>query len=46
MASMTKLCKERFEAFETAGKAEGLTPIPLADMAKRYASGSLDPVTT
>ena len=46
MASMTKLCKERFEAFETAGKAEGLTPIPLAEMAKRYASGSLDPVTT
>ncbi len=42
--AMTKLCKERFELFGTAGQANKINPIPLRDMAKRYASGSLDPV--
>ena len=43
MAAMKKLCKERFEQFGTAGNAPKIKPIPLADMAKRYKSGSLDP---
>jgi len=42
--AMTKLCKERFELFNTAGQAAKIKPIALRDMAKRYASGSLDPV--
>ncbi len=42
--AMTKLCKERFELFWTAGQASKITPVPLREMAKRYASGSLDPV--
>ncbi|WP_284778165.1 class II fructose-bisphosphate aldolase [Agrobacterium sp. lyk4-40-TYG-31] len=44
--AMTKLCKERFELFWTAGQASKITPIPLRDMAKRYASGELDPVVS
>jgi len=36
------LCQDRFEQFETAGKASKITPISVADMAKQYASGSLD----
>jgi fructose-bisphosphate aldolase class II len=44
MNALTKLCTERFEQFGTAGHASAIKPIPLADMAKRYASGSLDPV--
>ena len=43
MAAMKKLCIERFEAFGTAGHADRIKPIPVGDMAKRYASGSLDP---
>ena len=43
IAAMQKLCKERFEQFGAAGQADRIKPIPLADMAKRYASGSLDP---
>ena len=40
---MTKLCVERFEAFGTAGHADKIKAIPMADMAKRYADGSLAP---
>jgi fructose-bisphosphate aldolase class II len=40
--SMKVLCQDRFEQFETAGKASKITPISVADMAKQYASGSLD----
>ena len=40
---MKKLCMERFEEFGTAGNADKIKPLPLAEMAKRYASGSLDP---
>ena len=43
MVEMKKLCIERFEAFGTAGHADRIRPIPLAEMAKRYAAGSLDP---
>ncbi len=41
--AMRKVCRERFEAFGTAGHAASITPIPMDEMAKRYASGSLDP---
>ncbi len=42
-AAMQKLCAERYEQFNAAGKAAKIKIIPLADMAKRYASGALDP---
>ncbi|PDT46585.1 fructose-bisphosphate aldolase class II [Sinorhizobium fredii] len=41
MMALSKLCRERFEAFGTAGRANGITAIPLAEMAKRYRAGSL-----
>jgi fructose-bisphosphate aldolase class II len=42
--AMTKLCKQRLEEFGTAGKASKITRvIPLAEMAKRYTAGALDP---
>lgn len=43
MEAMTKLCKDRFEAFDTAGWAGKIKPVSVAAMAKRYASGELDP---
>jgi fructose-bisphosphate aldolase class II len=46
MAALDKLCRERFEAFGTAGHATRIKPLPLAAMAKRYASGALAPKTT
>ncbi|MDQ0347455.1 class II fructose-bisphosphate aldolase [Ancylobacter vacuolatus] len=44
MDAMRDLCRERFEQFGTAGHASQIKVLPLAAMAKRYASGSLDPV--
>jgi len=45
MDAMTKLCKQRFEEFGTAGKASKFGRIhTLAEMAKLYAAGKLDPV--
>ncbi len=41
MAIMEKLCIERFDAFGAAGHAENITPIPMDDMAKRYADGTI-----
>ena len=41
--AMTKVCKARFESFGTAGNASKIKVIPMADMAKRYAAGELDP---
>ncbi|MBL4806463.1 MAG: fructose-bisphosphate aldolase class II [Rhodobacteraceae bacterium] len=41
MAAMEKLCIERFEAFGAAGHAGNIKIIPMDDMAKRYADGSL-----
>ena len=43
MDAMETLCRDRFEAFETAGKASAIRVVPLDEMADRYASGSLDP---
>ncbi|WP_111559029.1 class II fructose-bisphosphate aldolase [Paracoccus sediminilitoris] len=36
MAMMAQVCKDRFEAFGTAGNADKLQPLPLAAMAARY----------
>jgi len=41
--SMMALCKRRFEEFGTAGNASKITTVSLAEMAKRYRSGALDP---
>jgi fructose-bisphosphate aldolase class II len=46
MEAMAKVCRDRFEAFGTAGKASGIKVIPMSDMAERYASGALDPSAT
>ena len=43
--AMRDLCRDRFERFGTAGNAAKITAIPLDEMAKRYASGALDPQT-
>src|SRR5229473_414971 len=43
MDSMRDLCRERFEQFGTAGHGSKIKVIPLAEMAKRYRSGALDP---
>jgi len=44
MDAMRDLCRARFEAFGTAGNAAKIKPIPLADMARRYAAGVLAPL--
>jgi len=44
MAEMEKLVTDRFERFGAAGNAGKIRIIPLDDMVKRYADGSLDPV--
>ncbi|RMH45283.1 MAG: fructose-1,6-bisphosphate aldolase, partial [Alphaproteobacteria bacterium] len=41
MEAMEKVCRDRFEAFGTAGHASRIKPIPMDEMAKRYASGTL-----
>ena len=42
--AMTKLCKQRLEEFGTAGQAAKFKRVfTLAEMAKRYESGELDP---
>jgi len=41
--AMESLCRDRFERFGTAGNAQKIKPVALADMAARYASGSLAP---
>jgi len=43
MEAMEKVCIDRYEAFGTAGYASKIKTVPLADMAKRYAAGELDP---
>jgi fructose-bisphosphate aldolase class II len=40
---MTKLCRARYEEFGAAGQASKIKPVPVSTMAKRYASGDLDP---
>jgi fructose-bisphosphate aldolase class II len=44
MEAMREICKQRFEQFGTAGNAPKIKVLPMSAMAKRYASGSLDPV--
>ena len=46
MDAMRDLCRDRFEAFGTAGQASKIRVIAMDDMAARYASGTLDPQTT
>ena len=43
MEAMAKLCRERLEQFGAAGQASKIRPLSTAAMAKRYASGELDP---
>ncbi len=43
MEAMRAVCKQRFEEFGAAGWAGKIRPIPLSDMARRYASGELAP---
>ena len=43
MEAMQKVCEARYEAFGAAGWASTIKPISLADMAKRYKAGELDP---
>ncbi|WEX90624.1 fructose-bisphosphate aldolase class II [Sinorhizobium garamanticum] len=45
MDAMSAVCKARFEAFGTAGNASRIKVVPIAEMARRYASGSLKPQT-
>ncbi len=42
-AAMQKVCEARYEQFGAAGHGSKIKPIPLTEMAKRYAAGSLDP---
>ncbi|MBX9706912.1 MAG: class II fructose-bisphosphate aldolase, partial [Caulobacteraceae bacterium] len=42
--AMRKLCMERFQQFGCEGQASKIRPMSTAQMAKRYASGDLDPV--
>ncbi len=37
------ICKLRYEQFGAAGQARKLRPVPLEEMARRYAAGELDP---
>jgi fructose-bisphosphate aldolase class II len=41
--ALEALCRNRFEAFGTAGQASRLKPVGLAEMARRYRAGALDP---
>ena len=41
ITAMKDLCVDRYERFGTAGNASKIKEIPMADMAKRYADGSL-----
>ncbi len=44
--AMKKVCIQRFNEFGAAGQAGKIKPLSTAQMAKRYASGALDPVTS
>ena len=41
--AMSAICKERYEAFGSAGMASKITPISLEHMYQRYAKGELTP---
>jgi fructose-bisphosphate aldolase class II len=41
---MKQICKNRYEAFGTAGNAAKIKPLSLAQMTDLYAAGKLDPI--
>ena len=41
---MSKVCRERYEEFGAPAQAAAIKVKPMSEMAKRYASGALDPV--
>ncbi|HUB63785.1 MAG TPA: class II fructose-bisphosphate aldolase [Methylocella sp.] len=43
LEAMQEVCRQRFEQFGTAGNASKIKVLPMSAMARRYASGSLDP---
>ena len=43
MDAMSAVCRDRFEAFGTAGNASKIRVIPISEMARLYARGALDP---
>ncbi|MCG3169795.1 MAG: Fructose-bisphosphate aldolase [Pseudomonadales bacterium] len=43
VTAMKAICRERYEAFGTAGQASRITPLSLEAMYQRYARGELDP---
>ncbi len=43
MEAMSGICRARFEAFGAAGQAARIKTLPLEEMARRYADGSLAP---
>ncbi|WP_207478743.1 class II fructose-bisphosphate aldolase [Arenibaculum pallidiluteum] len=43
MEAMRDLCRDRFEQFGAAGNASRIKVLPMAEMARRYRSGMLDP---
>ena len=43
MKELEALCRDRFERFGTAGHASRIKPVPMDEMARRYAAGALDP---
>lgn len=43
MEELEALCRDRFDRFGTSGNAGKLKPLSLDEMARRYASGALDP---
>ncbi|MFQ5486938.1 MAG: class II fructose-bisphosphate aldolase [Gammaproteobacteria bacterium] len=45
-AAMKGICKDRYEAFGTAGNASKINPVSLEAMTSRYESGELDPRVT
>lgn len=45
MDAMRDMCRDRLEAFGTAGQASKIKVIAMDEMARRYASGALDPKT-
>jgi fructose-bisphosphate aldolase, class II len=42
MDAMARVCRERFEAFGTAGNASRIKVMPMSEMARRYAKGEYD----
>jgi fructose-bisphosphate aldolase class II len=43
MDAMRAVCRQRFVEFGTAGHADKIRPVPMSEMARRYAAGDLAP---